>query len=120
MEAVLLCDRDTYQPVHKSPFAKIERDLNSRLLDLKRQNKIDETTYRKLLSTDGSPPVIRGSIKIINKASLFDRLFDAFAPPSIIHPSFFLILCRRSRTLVIIPFSTAKGLANMEISMMKL
>ena len=59
----LLSDRDTYQPVLKSPFAKIERDLNSRLLVLKRQNKINETVYQKLRSTDGSPPAIRGSIK---------------------------------------------------------
>ena len=58
----LLGDRDTYQPVHKSPFAKIESELNCRLADLKRQNKIDETVYQKLRSTDGSPPAIRGSI----------------------------------------------------------
>ena len=58
----LLSDRDTYQPVLKSPFAKIERDLNSRLLVLKRQNKINKTVYQKLRSTDGSPPAIRGSI----------------------------------------------------------
>ena len=62
MEA-LLVDRDTYHPVDKSPFSKIEKELNNRLLDLKRQNKIDELTYRKLRSTDGSPPAIRGSIK---------------------------------------------------------
>ena len=54
---------DTYHPVNKSPFAKIEKELNNRLLDLKRHNKIDELTYRKLRSTDGSPPAIRGSIK---------------------------------------------------------
>ena len=35
----------------------------NRLLDLKRQNKIDETVYQTLRSTDGSPPAIRGSIK---------------------------------------------------------
>ena len=62
MEA-LLGDRDTYRPVDKSPFAKIEKDLNNRLLDIKRQNKIDDLIYRKLLSSDGSPPAIRGSIK---------------------------------------------------------
>jgi len=62
MEA-LLVDCDTYHPVDKSPFSKIEKELNNRLLDLKRQNKIDELTYRKLRSTDGSPPAIRGSIK---------------------------------------------------------
>ena len=62
MEA-LLVDRDTYHPVDKSPFSNIEKELNNRLLDLKRQNKIDELTYRKLRSTDGSPPATRGSIK---------------------------------------------------------
>ena len=59
----LLSDRDTYQLVHKSPIAKIERELNCSLLDLKRQNKIDETVYQKLRSIDGSLPAIRGSIK---------------------------------------------------------
>ena len=62
MEA-LLGDRDTYRPVDKSPFAKIERELNNRLLDLKSQNKIDDLIYRKLRSTYESPPAIRGSIK---------------------------------------------------------
>ena len=40
MEA-LLSDHLTYQVVLKSPFAKIERELNHRLLDLKKKNKID-------------------------------------------------------------------------------
>ena len=62
MEA-LLGDRDTYRPVDKSPFAKIEKDLNNRLIDLKRQNNIDDLIYRKLRSSDGSPPAIHGSIK---------------------------------------------------------
>ncbi|XP_068691539.1 uncharacterized protein [Montipora foliosa] len=62
MEA-LLSDPDTYQQVYKSPSTKIERELNSKLLALKRENKIDEATYRKLHSTDGSLPAIRGSIK---------------------------------------------------------
>ena len=62
MEA-LLGDRDTYRPVDKSPFAKIEKELSNRLLDLKRQNKIDDLLYRKLRSTDGSPSAIRSSIK---------------------------------------------------------
>ena len=59
----LLSDHLTYQVVLKSPFAKIERELNHRLLDLKKKNKIDESTYRKLRSTDAVPPAIRGSIK---------------------------------------------------------
>ena len=59
MEA-LLSDHLTYQLVQKSPFAKIERELNHRLLDLKKKNKIHESTYRKLRSTDAVPPAIRG------------------------------------------------------------
>ena len=62
MEA-LLNDHLTYQLVLKSPFAKIERELNHGLLDLKKKNKIDESTYRKLRSSDAVPPAIRGSIK---------------------------------------------------------
>ena len=59
----LLSDRSTYQLVQKSPFSKVERELNNRLLDLKKQNKINDSTYRKLRSTDAAPPAIRGSIK---------------------------------------------------------
>ena len=54
MEA-LLSDQLTYQLVLKSPFANIERELNQRLLDLKKKNKIDELIYRKLQSTDAVP-----------------------------------------------------------------
>ena len=57
----LLSDRSTYQPVQKSTFSKVERELNNRLLDLKEQNKINDSTYRKLRSTDAAPPAIRGS-----------------------------------------------------------
>ena len=62
MEA-LLNDRNTYELVSTAPFRRIERDLNAMLLSLKKQKKIDEPTYRKLHSTDGTPPAIRGSIK---------------------------------------------------------
>ena len=44
-------------------ISKVERELNNRLLDLKKQNKINDSTYRKLRSTDAAPPAIRGSIK---------------------------------------------------------
>ena len=60
---VLLSDHLTYQLVQEYPFAKIERELNHRLLDLKKKKKIDESTYRKLRSTDAVLPAIRGSIK---------------------------------------------------------
>ena len=59
----LLSDTNTYQKITKPPFKRIERELNSQLLDLKRQHKLDERTYRKLHSTDGIPPAIRGSVK---------------------------------------------------------
>ena len=59
----LLNDRNTYELVSTAPFRRIERNLNAMLLSLKKQKKIDEPTYRKLHSTDGTPPAIRGSIK---------------------------------------------------------
>ena len=60
---VLLSDPNTYNKVTKPPFKRIERELNSHLLELKRQQKLDERTYKKLHSTDGISPAIRGSIK---------------------------------------------------------
>ena len=59
----LLSDRNTYELISKSPFKRIERELNKRLLALKNQHKISDSTYRKLHSTDAIPPSIRGSIK---------------------------------------------------------
>ena len=66
----LLNDRDTYQLAHKSPFAKIKAELNSRRLNLKKQNKIDGSTYRKLHSTDASPTAICGSPKHLKPSFL--------------------------------------------------
>ena len=47
------------------PFHRIERELNAKLLSLKkkRKQKIDDLTYRRLHSIDAIPPAIRGSIK---------------------------------------------------------
>ena len=59
----LLIDEKTYQKEKKQPFKKIERELNTKLLTLKTQGKLDERTYKKLHSTDGLPPTIRGSVK---------------------------------------------------------
>ena len=59
----LLSDQDTYEKVDKPPFKRIERNLNSQLLELKREQKLDQRTYFKLHSTDGIPPAIRGSVK---------------------------------------------------------
>ena len=54
----LLSDHQTYQLVHKPPFAKIERELNHNLLDLKKKGKINDPTIYKLRSTDAIPPAI--------------------------------------------------------------
>ena len=61
----LLSDRNTYELVPKSPFKRVERELNKRLLALKNKRKISlsDSTYRRLHSTDAIPPAIRGSIK---------------------------------------------------------
>jgi len=59
----LLSDRSTNQLFQKSLFSKVERELNNRLLDLKKQNKINDSTYRKLRSTITAPPAIHGPIK---------------------------------------------------------
>ena len=58
----LLNDRNTYELVSKSPFRRIERELNNRLSTLKNRQKICDSTYR-IRSIDAIPPAIRGSIK---------------------------------------------------------
>ena len=57
----LLADRNTYELITSSPFRRIERNLDAMLLNLKRQQKLND--YFKLRSTDYTPPAIRGSIK---------------------------------------------------------
>ena len=59
----LLDDKTTYETVAKNPFDRVERELNSKLLPLKKKGKLDDRTYRRLHSTDGLPPTIRGSVK---------------------------------------------------------
>ena len=59
----LLDHKDTYEKVSKSPFKRIERELNQQLQKLKRERKLDERAYKKLHSTNAIPPAIRGSVK---------------------------------------------------------
>ena len=59
----LLSDSNTYEKVNKPPFKRLERELNERLLRLKKQEKLDKSTYQWLHSSDGLPPAIRGSVK---------------------------------------------------------
>lgn len=59
----MLEDERTYEKVNKKPFKQIERELNQKLFQLNKQEKLDDKTYRKLHSTDAQPPSIRGSVK---------------------------------------------------------
>ena len=56
-------DKKTYELISKPPLGKIERELNSKLLVLKKQEKINENKYRYLHSTNAIPPAIQSSIK---------------------------------------------------------
>ena len=67
----LLSDPKTYEIVAKSPFKKIERELNKRLLTLKKQHKINDSIYRKLHSSDATPPAMRGSINPFSASCIF-------------------------------------------------
>ena len=53
----------TYETVKKNPFGRVERELNSKLLSLKKEGKLDDRTYNRLHLTDGLPPTIRRSVK---------------------------------------------------------
>ena len=49
----LLDDKTTYETVAKKPFGRVERELNSKLLALKNEGKLDERTHKRLHSSDG-------------------------------------------------------------------
>ena len=51
----ILNDEKTYERTTRLPFKKIECQLN-KLLDLKNHNTLNETTYWRLRSTDGTQP----------------------------------------------------------------
>ncbi|PFX18252.1 hypothetical protein AWC38_SpisGene17394 [Stylophora pistillata] len=65
----LFHDRSTNEVVPASPFCRIEHELNAMLLSLKRQLKIDEPTYHKHHSTDGTPPAIHILLSTIKKGT---------------------------------------------------
>ena len=60
----LLSDNETYSEIKNDPTKKIERSMNSKLLELKRNGKIEETEYFTLRSTDGIIPRLYGLVKI--------------------------------------------------------
>ena len=52
----MLNDKQTYTALKSDPTGRIERDLNQRLLLLKKSNKVSEKTYKLLRSSDGLAP----------------------------------------------------------------
>ena len=102
----LLSDRNTYELVSTPPFRRIERELNARLLSLKKK-KIDDSTYRKLHSTDGIPPDIRGSVKHHKKDNPL-RPFDTCITSAFYNTSKFLtdIFSPKSQQILGLQFLT--------------
>ena len=60
----MLSDQGTYKVLDKDPTQRTERKLNEKLANLKRENKISDSLYNKLRSSDGLPPRFYGLPKI--------------------------------------------------------
>ncbi|XP_068674425.1 uncharacterized protein [Montipora foliosa] len=60
----MLSDQGTYKVLDKDPTQRTERKLNEKLANLKRENKISDSLYNKLRSSDGLPPRFCGLPKI--------------------------------------------------------
>ena len=60
----ILSDTNTYAFVNKDPNKKLTRDLRTFLVRWKRDQFIDELTYRRLLTSDGIIPRAYGLTKI--------------------------------------------------------
>ena len=52
----MLSNQRTYKVLDKDPTQRTERKLNEKLANLKRDNKISDSLYNKLRSSDGLPP----------------------------------------------------------------
>ena len=60
----LLDNRNTYSQLKNDPTKTTERKLNKILLELKKSEKISESLYKRLHSSDGLPPRFYGLPKI--------------------------------------------------------
>ena len=60
----LLNDKSTYAVLNSDPTSKTQRKLNKMLLDLKKADKISDSTYKMLYSSDGLCPRFYGLPKI--------------------------------------------------------
>ena len=60
----LLGDTSTYKKIHKDPVKKLQKEMNKRLLDLKKQDRLPENIYRILHCKNGLTPRFYGLPKI--------------------------------------------------------
>jgi len=60
----MLNDQKTYKILDKHPTQWTERKLNEKLANLKREDKINDSLYKKLPSSDGLPPRFYGLPKV--------------------------------------------------------
>ena len=60
----MLNDKQTYTTLKSGPTGRTERDLNQRLLLLKKSSRISEEMYKLLSSSDGLAPRLYGLSKI--------------------------------------------------------
>ncbi|XP_018308772.1 uncharacterized protein [Mycetomoellerius zeteki] len=60
----ILSDKDTYEIINKDPTKKVTSELRSLLVRWKSNKFIDDSTYRRLLMTDGIIPRAYGLTKI--------------------------------------------------------
>ena len=60
----MLNDHKTYKILDKDPTQRTERKLNEKLVKLKREDKISDSLYKKLRSSDGLPPRLYGLPKV--------------------------------------------------------
>jgi len=60
----MLNDQRTYKLLDKDPTKRMEKKLNEKLANLKRENKISDSLYKGLRSSDGLPPRFYGLPKI--------------------------------------------------------
>ena len=60
----MISNTTTYMELRSDPAASRERALNAKLLNLKRQEKLDNNLYRRLRSSGGSTPRFYGLPKI--------------------------------------------------------
>ena len=56
----MLKDQRTYKVLDKDPTQRTEKKLNEKLANLKRENKISDSLYKRLCSSDGLPPRFYG------------------------------------------------------------